>query len=199
MKLLEGAIARLKNKVIPGDVVFKLHDTYGFPVDLTDDIARERGLALDEAGYQQKMKEQRERSQEGAQFEAGATLAYEGADSCFLGYEHLTVDQAQVLALYRDGKPVQELNAGEAGIVVLDNTPFYAEGGGQVGDKGEVSATKSAASFEVTDTRKIKGSVFGHHGKLKSGSLKLGDTVRATVTESKRRATMRNHSATHLP
>jgi alanyl-tRNA synthetase len=208
MKLLEDAIGKLKNKIIPGDVVFKLHDTYGFPVDLTADIARERGLALDEAGYQQKMKEQRERSQEGAQFEADATLVYEGADTCFLGYERLSVDGAQVLALYRDGQPVQELQAGEAGIVVLDNTPFYAEGGGQVGDKGDISPLSLAgeggpkgrerAVFEVVDTQKIRGSVFGHHGKLKSGALKLGDRVRATVTESKRRATMRNHSATHL-
>ncbi len=196
MKLLDEAIGKLKGKVIPGDVVFKMHDTYGFPVDLTADIARERGLTIDEPGYRQKMQEQRSRSQEGAQFEAGGTLAYEGADSCFIGYEHLSVEDARVLALYRDGQSVSELHGGESGVVVLDNTPFYAEGGGQVGDKGEIR--HGAATFEIADTRKIKGGVFGHHGKLKSGSLKTGDTVRAAVTESRRRATMRNHSATHL-
>ena len=226
MKLLEEAIARLKNEVIPGEVVFKLYDTYGFPVDLTADIARERDLTLDLAGYEREMDAQRERARAASSFKTGATLGYEGADTCFLGYERLSEDKARVLALYRDGQPVNELKAGEAGVVVLDNTPFYAESGGQVGDKGEIysphptewgegqgegrserarplTPTLSPAGeretmFEVSDTQKIKGSVFGHHGKLKSGTLKVGDTVKATVTESLRRATMRNHSATHL-
>jgi alanyl-tRNA synthetase len=192
MKLLEDAIAKLKADVIPGEVVFKLYDTYGFPFDLTADIARERNLRLDEAGYEREMDAQRDRARAASSFKSGATLNYEGADSCFLGYERLSVDNAKVLALYRDGQPVQELKAGVAGVVVLDNTPFYAEGGGQVGDQGTIGG------FEVTDTQKIKGSVFGHHGALKSGSLKVGDAVRAAVTESRRRATMRNHSSTHL-
>ncbi|MGH8115299.1 MAG: alanine--tRNA ligase, partial [Rhodanobacteraceae bacterium] len=196
MKLLEEAIAKLKNDVIPGEVVFKLYDTYGFPFDLTADIARERKLKLDEAGYEREMDAQRDRARAASKFTTGGNVAYEGADTCFVGYEGLSSDGARVLALYRDGKVVDELKAGDAGIAVLDKTPFYAEGGGQVGDKGQISHDTSA--FEVADTQKIKGSVFGHHGVQKSGSLKAGDVVRASVTESLRRATMRNHSATHL-
>jgi len=192
MKLLEEAIGKMKGTVIPGEVVFKLYDTYGFPLDLTADIARERKLTLDEAGYEREMEAQRERARAASKFSTAGNVAYEGADTCFVGYDGLTADGAKVLALYRDGKAVDELKSGDDGIVVLDNTPFYAEGGGQVGDKGLI------AGFEVADTQKIKGSVFGHHGTLKSGSLKVGDKVRASVTESVRRATMRNHSATHL-
>ncbi|TXH05351.1 MAG: alanine--tRNA ligase, partial [Nevskiaceae bacterium] len=192
MKLLDEAIAKMKGDVIPGDVVFKLYDTYGFPVDLTADIARERNLKLDEAGYEKEMEAQRERARAASKFSSAGSVAYEGADTCFVGYDGLTADNAKVLALYRDGKAVDALKAGDEGIVVLDSTPFYAEGGGQVGDKGVIGA------FEVADTQKIKGSVFGHHGTLKSGSLKVGDKVSARVTESTRRATMRNHSATHL-
>ncbi len=192
MKLLEEAIGKMKGTVIPGEVVFKLYDTYGFPLDLTADIARERKLTLDEAGYEREMEAQRERARAASKFSTAGNVAYEGADTCFVGYDGLTADGAKVLALYRDGKAVDELKSGDDGIVVLDNTPFYAEGGGQVGDKGLIGG------FEVADTQKIKGSVFGHHGTLKSGSLKVGDKVRASVTESVRRATMRNHSATHL-
>jgi alanyl-tRNA synthetase len=195
MKLLDEAIGKLTDKTIPGDVVFKLYDTYGFPFDLTADIARERGLTLDEAGYEREMDAQRNRARAASSFKSAGTLAYEGADSCFIGYDGLAGD-GKVLALYRDGAPVDALNAGEAGVVVLDNTPFYAESGGQVGDRGKLRA--GAASFDVRDTQKIKGSVFGHHGELKNGVLKVGDTVKAEVGESVRRATMRNHSATHL-
>ena len=191
MKLLDEAIGKLKDDVIPGDVVFKLYDTYGFPLDLTADIARERKLRLDEAGYDSEMEAQRQRARAASSFKTGATLAYDGADTCFIGYDRLSAE-AKVLALYRDGQPVTALNAGDSGVVVLDSTPFYAESGGQVGDQGRIG------SFEVADTQKIKGSVFGHHGVQKSGALKLGDVVKAEVTESVRRATMRNHSATHL-
>ncbi len=191
MKLLEDGIAKVVDGVIPGDVVFKLYDTYGFPVDLTADIARERGLRLDMAGYEREMEAQRSRARAASTFKAGGTLSYEGADTCFVGYDGLR-GEASVVALFRDGQAVDRLNAGETGVVVLDRTPFYAESGGQVGDKGRIGA------FAVTDTQKIKGSVFGHYGTLASGELTLGVAVTAEVTESIRRATMRNHSATHL-
>ena len=196
MKLLEEAIGRARDKIIDGETVFKLYDTYGFPVDLTADIARERGLRVDESGYRREMDQQRERARGASSFKSGEALAYDGADSCFLGYERMTVAGTKVLALYRDGKAVNALNAGDAGVVVLSDTPFYAESGGQVGDRGELSA--GAMHFTVADTQKIKANVFGHHGKLTAGSLTLGDTVKAAVSESVRRATMRNHSATHL-
>ncbi len=195
MKLLDDAIARLQGKTLPGDVVFKLYDTYGFPVDLTADIARERELTLDMDGYEREMEAQRTRARSASSFKSGAALSYDGADTCFIGYDGLSGD-ARVLALYRDGQPVAELKAGDAGVVVLDNTPFYAESGGQVGDTGHLVA--AGGEFTVADTQKLKGSVFGHHGSLKSGVLKVGDRLKAEVTDSVRRATMRNHSATHL-
>ncbi|MGH8517936.1 MAG: alanine--tRNA ligase, partial [Panacagrimonas sp.] len=192
MKLLDEAIGKVKDGVIPGDVVFKLYDTYGFPFDLTADIARERELKLDEAGYETAMEEQRTRARAASSFKSGGTLAYDGADTCFVGYDGMVHDTAKVLALYRDGQPVDALKAGDSGVVVLDHTPFYAESGGQVGDRGRIG------NFTVKDTQKIKGSVFGHHGTLETGALRKGDSVRAEVTDSVRRATMRNHSATHL-
>lgn len=191
MKLLDEAIGRIRDGVIPGEVVFKLYDTYGFPVDLTNDIARERGLALDEPGYEAAMEAQRNRARAASSFKSGATLAYDGAETCFVGYEALQT-AAQVIALYREGQPVDALDEGESGVVVLDRTPFYAEGGGQVGDKGRIEG------FVVHDTQKIRGGVFGHHGEQQQGRLTVGATVRAEVTGSTRRATMRNHSATHL-
>jgi alanyl-tRNA synthetase len=194
MKLLEEAVAGLRSGQIPGEVVFKLYDTYGFPVDLTADIARERGLSLDLEGYEREMSAQRERARAASGFNAAATLAYDGAATCFLGYDTLKA-KAIVVALFRDGQPVDQLAAGETGVVVLDSTPFYAESGGQVGDVGLL---RNDSHFSVEDTQKIKGSVFGHHGRLQSGTLKRGDTVMAEVTESVRRASMRNHSATHL-
>jgi alanyl-tRNA synthetase len=180
------------NLQLSGDVLFKLYDTYGFPLDLTADIARERGLKVDEAGYEREMDAQRDRARAASKFSGTGSVAYEGADTRFIGYDRLAIDHAKVLALYRDGKAVDELKTGDTGIVVLDSTPFYAEGGGQVGDRGGI------AGFEVDDTRKIRNNVFGHHGTLRSDRLKVGDSVPARVTESLRRATMRNHSATHL-
>ncbi|MGQ0587088.1 MAG: DHHA1 domain-containing protein, partial [Gammaproteobacteria bacterium] len=147
---------------------------------------------------------QRDRARAASSFKAGEELKYDGAASCFIGYEHLVADKSKVLALYRDNTPVKELKSGEAGTVVLSDTPFYAESGGQVGDKGVITGNgdrlKSVPSslFEVADTQKIGANAFSHHGTLKSGALKVGDTVSATVGESVRRATMRNHSATHL-
>jgi alanyl-tRNA synthetase len=196
MALLEDAIKAAKNKTISGETVFKLYDTYGFPVDLTADIARERGLKIDEAGYEREMNAQRDRARAASSFKTGEGLKYEGAANCFIGYEHLVADKSKVLALYRDGAQVSELKAGDSGVVVLSDTPFYAESGGQVGDKGTISA--GAARFVVADTQKIGTAAIGHHGKLTGGSLKAGDSVRAEVGESVRRATMRNHSATHL-
>lgn len=192
MKLLEDAIGKLKDDVIPGEVVFKLYDTYGFPLDLTADIARERNLKLDEAGYEREMQAQRTRARAASQFKSGEALRYEGAATQFLGYDGLIAEGAKVLALYRDGEAVQSLAAGDAGVVVLDKTTFYAEGGGQIGDSGRL------AGFAVTDTQKISGGAFGHSGSLETGVLKVGDVVTASVEGSARRATMRNHSATHL-
>ncbi|MDO9452472.1 MAG: alanine--tRNA ligase, partial [Stagnimonas sp.] len=167
-------------------------DTYGFPLDLTADIARERNLKLDEAGYEREMQAQRTRARAASQFKSGEALRYEGAATQFLGYDGLSIEGAKVLALYRDGAAVQSLAAGDAGVVVLDKTPFYAEGGGQIGDAGHLGV------FKVADTQKIMGGAFGHSGSLESDTLKVGDTVTATVESSVRRATMRNHSATHL-
>ncbi|GAC1622221.1 MAG: alanine--tRNA ligase [Nevskia sp.] len=192
MKLLEDAIARLKDDVIPGEVVFKLYDTYGFPFDLTADIARERNLKLDEAGYEREMESQRTRARAASKFSAGEGLRYDGPATEFVGYEQLALEGAKVLALYRGSEAVEALNAGDEGAVVLDRTPFYAESGGQAGDAGTVGA------FRVVDTQKIKGGAFAHAGALESGVLKVGDVVAATVASSQRRATMRNHSATHL-
>ncbi|HUP91068.1 MAG TPA: alanine--tRNA ligase [Solimonas sp.] len=196
MKLLEEAISKLEDKMIPGEVVFKLHDTYGFPLDLTADIARERHLSLDLAGYQRAMEQQKQQSRAASDFKSDATINYDGADTCFIGYDGLAHESARVLAIHHDGQWVNELSAGQAGVVVLDHTPFYAESGGQVGDSGEL--TSGLARFEVRDTLKVRGGVFGHHGQLAAGALRVGDMVRAAVTESVRRATMRNHSATHL-
>lgn len=191
MKLLDDAIAGLSAQQIPGEVVFKLYDTYGFPVDLTADIARERGLTLDLDGYEREMTAQRNRARAASGFKADAKLSYEGEATCFVGYDHLKAE-ATVVGLFRDGQPVAALQAGETGVVVLDRTPFYAESGGQVGDVGRIN------TFQVEDTLKIKGGVFGHHGRLAEGVLSVGDAVTAEVTESLRRASMRNHSATHL-
>jgi len=196
MKLLDGALASLDGKTIPGEIVFKLYDTYGFPVDLTADIARERELTIDLEGYEREMEAQRERARAASKFGASEDLRHEGEASCFVGYDGLVHDQARVIALYREGKPADALGAGESGVVVLDHTPFYAEGGGQVGDRGTLSA--EGMSFEVGDTQKVGNGGFGHRGQLITGSLKVGDLVKAEVSESLRRATMRNHSATHL-
>jgi len=196
MKILEHAIEDLQGDQIPGETVFKLYDTYGFPTDLTADIARERGLDLDMAGFEAAMQAQRERARAASQFtvDQQVDISLDG-ETDFTGYERLE-DEATVIALFRDGKSVDAMGPDEEGIVVLDRTPFYAESGGQVGDVGVLSLGDQR--FEVTDTRKQGGDVFVHIGKFKGEELHVGDTVRAKVDEEKRARTALNHSATHL-
>ncbi|HNW78286.1 MAG TPA: alanine--tRNA ligase, partial [Candidatus Competibacteraceae bacterium] len=196
MKLLEEGIAALSGDTIPGATVFKLYDTYGFPVDLTADIARERGLHLDMAGFEQEMAAQRERARAHSQFgvRQNADLGLSGSTE-FHGYECLD-EEATVLALFRDGQAVEVLNAGEEGLVVLDHTPFYAESGGQVGDSGHLHA--EGVSFAVRDTRKQGEGLFTHIGVLEQGTLHQGQTVHAQVNAGQRQATALHHSATHL-
>jgi len=195
MGLLEAAIGKLRGRVIDGATVFKLYDTFGFPADLTADIARERGLSVDEAGFEELMEQQRERaraaSRFGAELQKGTTV---DARTLFQGYEGLSSD-GKVIALLKDGASVAVLNAAEAGEVVLDRTPFYAEAGGQVGDAGELSAP--GVRFVVTDTQK-RGVAHAHIGTLKSGRIALGDSLLAQVDGERRRATALNHTATHL-
>ena len=194
MQILDGALAG-DVKVLPGDVAFKLHDTYGFPLDLTNDVCRERGLKVDEAGFAAAMDKQKSQARAAGKFKMDKALEYTGAGNHFAGYESL-MTHAQVLALYVDGTPVQTLQAGQTGVVVLNTTPFYAESGGQVGDQGLIH--HGGAQFHVQDTQKIKADVFGHHGELQSGQLSVGDAVQAHVDTDLRAATVRNHSATHL-
>jgi alanyl-tRNA synthetase len=201
LKHFEQAVAELKNKVIPGEVVFKLYDTYGFPADLTADLARERNYTIDEAGFEAAMAKQRERSRSSSQFNTEYAVAQENQQPTeFTGHKHLqpdtTHDQGKVLAIYRDGKFVETLNAGEKGSVVLDRTPFYAESGGQVGDQGLLRINQTTY-FKVHDTIK-QGHMHLHLGKCDKGSLKIGDTVEAEVDAKRRAATVLNHTATHL-
>jgi len=179
-----------------GEMAFKLHDTYGFPLDLTQDVCREQGVAVDLAGFETAMSRQREQARAAGRFRMDAALEYAGAATVFRGYETLAVDDAKVLALYHDGTSVPMLTAGQDGIVVLDRTPFYAESGGQAGDAGELTAV--GLRFTVRDTQKIQGDVFGHTGFLAEGTLRLGDVVTAQVDGTRRQRTMRHHSATHL-
>jgi alanyl-tRNA synthetase len=196
MKILDEAIAGLQGKEIPGETAFKLYDTYGFPFDMTVDIARERELTVDQAGFDQAMDEQRRLAQGASQFgPVEATDIQLDAQTEFTGYE-LLEDQAKVVALLRDGIQVDQLQQGESGMVFLDRTPFYAESGGQAGDLGVLMG--NGVLFEVEDTRKQAGSLFAHIGKLEEGTLKLGDEVTAQVNAYTRQATMLNHSATHL-
>jgi alanyl-tRNA synthetase len=181
--------------LLPGEVAFKLHDTYGFPLDLSADVCRERGLSVDEAGFAVAMEKQKTQARAAGKFKMDRALDYTGAGNAFVGYEHLQVE-AKVVALYLDGVPVLALNTGQTGVVVLNTTPFYAESGGQVGDEGTLLS--DAARFEVGDTQKIKADVFGHHGEVAQGTLKVGDHVAAQVNLNLRAATVRNHSATHL-
>lgn len=196
MKLLEDGIAGLSSATIPGATVFKLYDTYGFPVDLTADIARERGLQLDMEGFEREMAAQRERARAHSQFGLRQTADL-GITGCteFHGYERLE-EQATVIALFRDGQTVEAMNAGDEGVVVLDHTPFYAESGGQVGDSGWLRA--AGLEFAVSDTRKQGEGVFTHIGVLKQGQLRRGDTILAQVDAAQRQATALHHSATHL-
>ncbi|TCD24111.1 alanine--tRNA ligase [Pseudomonas sp. IC_126] len=195
LKILEQDLAELKGNVIPGEVIFKLYDTYGFPVDLTGDIARERELRLDEEGFEREMEAQRERARSASAFgmDYNSLVKVEG-ETRFTGYLG-TSGSGKVLALFKEGMAVQSLSAGEEGVVVLDETPFYAESGGQIGDCGYLSA--EGLRFDVRDTSKA-GGAFLHHGILDSGNLQVGGTVDATVDASVRQATALNHSATHL-
>ncbi|MEP7069446.1 MAG: alanine--tRNA ligase, partial [Usitatibacter sp.] len=197
MSILESALAG-NAKRLAGDIAFKLYDTFGFPVDMVADIGRERGFEIDMDAFNAAMATQQERSRSASKFKAGAQLDYKGAKTGFRGYDTLS-EEGRVVALYAGGAPVDRLGAGEEGIVVLDKTPFYAESGGQVGDKGELTKGASCLTlFEVQDTQKIQPGVFGHHGVVKTGELKLGDVVAAQVDMDKRMRTVRHHSATHL-
>lgn len=182
-------------RIIPGEIIFKLYDTYGFPYDLTADMARELGIELDEEGFNREMEAQRARARAAQSFKANAQLPYDGQDTEFKGYSERQTE-SKVLALYKDGEQVNELNEGDEGAVVIDFTPFYAESGGQVGDVGYIFAGENR--FEVHDTQKIKAAVFGQFGVQTSGRLKVGDSVTAKVDDEIRNANMRNHSATHL-
>jgi alanyl-tRNA synthetase len=217
MTILDSALAG-GARVLPGDVAFKLHDTYGFPLDLSADVCRERGVEVDEAGFGAAMDRQKNQARAAGKFRMDRALDYTGEGHAFTGYE-LLEETARVVALYADGVAVQSLNEGQSGIVVLSTTPFYAESGGQIGDRGVISvrpepvegqaqaSTPSTAlgtggsartEFVVDDTLKIKADVFGHHGAMQHGRLSVGDMVSAQVDTAARAATVRNHSATHL-
>ncbi|WP_287817720.1 alanine--tRNA ligase [Idiomarina sp.] len=194
LAILSDEISQLKGKVIPGDVVFKLYDTYGFPVDLTADIAREHELTVDEEGFEQAMSEQRLRAQQASQFGMDYNQQLKSENqTTFTGYDDVA-GQAKVVELFKEGQPVEELQAGDKGIVVLSETPFYAESGGQIGDKGVLVASGNA--FEVTDTQYI-GKAIAHHGVAKA-PVKLNDSVKAEIDSERRENIKRNHSATHL-
>jgi alanyl-tRNA synthetase len=199
MSILDGAVAELKTKggkVLDGELAFKLHDTFGFPLDLTQDVAREQEITVDEAAFNAAMTRQREQARAAGKFKMAAGLEYSGDKTVFHGYDSLSMEGARVTALYVDGAAVDTMQPGQTGVVVLDNTPFYAESGGQVGDQGTL--VSGAAVFAVADTTKIQADVFGHQGTLANGALKVGDTVAAQVDAIRRARTVRNHSATHL-
>ena len=231
MQILDAALAN--TAVLPGEVAFKLHDTYGFPLDLSADVCRERGLSVDEVGFHAAMDKQKSQARAAGKFKMDKALDYAGAGHAFTGYE-LLEEPAKIVALYADGVAVQSLNAGQSGVVVLNTTPFYAESGGQIGDQGRLcgggepspqpspqrgegagqsgegaspvllplpyagEGRDEGADFAVDDTLKIRADVFGHHGKLETGTLRVGDAVTAQVNTALRAATVRNHSATHL-
>ena len=194
MEILDTALAG-DAKTLPGDVAFKLHDTFGFPLDLSADVCRERGVSVDEAGFNAAMEKQKAAGRAAGKFKMDRNVDYAGSGNVFTGYEHLE-EQASVVALYVDGTSVRQIVEGQTGIVVLDTTPFYSESGGQVGDQGFIGA--EGVQFGVEDTQKIKSDVFGHHGTQTQGTLKVGDAVTATVDGERRHATQRNHSVTHL-
>jgi alanyl-tRNA synthetase len=195
MEILEGALAG-GTKQLDGELAFKLHDTYGFPLDLTADVCRERGVTVDAAGFDAAMTRQREQARAAGKFKMAAGLDYSGTPTTFHGYDHLTHEAAKVTAVYVDGSPVAVARAGDDAVIVLDHTPFYAESGGQVGDTGEL--LNRSSRFVVEDTQKIQADVFGHHGRVVEGEIKVGDTLTARVDGQRRAKTMRNHSATHL-
>jgi len=195
MQILNAALAGGRS-VLDGETAFKLYDTYGFPLDLTADVCRERDVTVDEAGFDAAMNRQREAARAAGKFRAGGSLEYAGDTTRFHGYEQLEVEQARVLAIYVGGTAVPRAHAGDRAVVVIDRTPFYAESGGQVGDQGWFEA--SGVRFAVADTLKVQSEVFGHHGRLEQGELAVGDAVAARVDAARRARTMRNHSATHL-
>ncbi|MBK1825038.1 alanine--tRNA ligase [Burkholderia cenocepacia] len=199
MSILEAALAEVEakgGKVLDGELAFKLHDTYGFPLDLTADVCRERGMTVDEPAFDDAMARQREQARAAGKFKATQGLEYSGAKTTFHGYEEIAFDDAKVVALYVDGSAVNEVKAGQDAVVVLDHTPFYAESGGQVGDQGVLA--NAATRFAVADTLKVQADVIGHHGTLEQGTLKVGDVLRAEIDAHRRARTQRNHSATHL-
>ena len=199
MEILETALASLAkagSKVIAGDIAFKLHDTFGFPLDLTADVCRERGVMVDEAGFNTAMNRQRDQARAAGKFKMAQGLAYSGGDTTFHGYEHLVCEHSKVTAIYIDGSPVQRARAGDDAVFVLDHTPFYAESGGQVGDTGELRNARSRVIVE--DTIKVQAAVHGHQGRIVEGEVEVGDTVIARVDAECRLRTVRNHSATHL-
>ena len=194
MKILEAALAKNPGQ-LDGITAFTLYDTFGFPLDLTADICRERDVALDESGFHEAMEKQKSTARAAGKFEMAAAIDYSGPKTQFTGYDNLT-DTAKILALYVNGESVKEIAAGQEATIVLDRSPFYAESGGQAGDVGLIES--SSASFAVSDTQKVQPDVFGHHGKLATGKLAVGDAIKATVNTNVRASTMRNHSATHL-
>ncbi|MCD0417644.1 alanine--tRNA ligase [Rubrivivax sp. JA1024] len=195
MEILEGALASGAT-VIDGETAFKLHDTFGFPLDLTADVCRERGVTVDGAGFDAAMQRQREQARSKAKFKMAQGLAYDGEATTFHGYEHLVCEHAKVSAIYVDGTPVTKAQAGDDVVVVLDHTPFYAESGGQVGDRGELR--NGRARLVVEDTVKIQAQVHGHQARIVEGEIEIGDTLVARVDAELRAKTIRNHSATHL-
>ncbi len=201
MEILDAELAGLRRAgkaTLDGEIAFKLHDTYGFPLDLTQDVCREHGVGVDEAGFDAAMARQREQARAAGKFKMATGLEYDGVKTQFQGYDRLHA-QGKVVALYKDGVAVKELGAPDTGVVVLDHTPFYAESGGQVGDTGTLWLTgASAPAFAVEDTQKIQPDVSGHHGRVRNGSIKVGDVVDARVDEAERARTVRNHSVTHL-
>ncbi|RZL03330.1 MAG: alanine--tRNA ligase, partial [Rubrivivax sp.] len=199
MEILETALAAVEKsgtKVIDGETAFKLHDTFGFPVDLTADVCRERDVTVDSAGFDAAMNRQREQARAAGKFKMAAGLEYTGAPTTFHGYEQLTHEGSKVTAVYVDGTPALSARAGDDAVIVLDDTPFYAESGGQAGDSGDLR--NGTSRFVVEDTQKIQADVFGHHGRVVEGEIKVGDTLNARVDADIRARTIRNHSATHL-
>jgi alanyl-tRNA synthetase len=207
MEILETSLASLPHpsplpqagegaKTLSGDIAFKLHDTFGFPLDLTADVCRERGVKVDEAGFNLAMNRQREQARASAKFKMAAGLEFTGGATEFHGYEHLVCERSKVVAIYVDSTPVPSAKAGEDVVIVLDHTPFYAESGGQIGDSGELRNAISRVLIE--DTVKVQAAVFGHQGRVMEGGIKIGDGFVAKVDAQRRGRTVRNHSATHL-
>lgn len=196
MQILDEAMVECKDGVLPGDIAFKLHDTYGFPVDLTGDVCRERGLTVDTEGFEACMLEQKNKARAAGKFKIAADVLFTGDNNEFVGYDTLEVPQAKVLAVYKDGSQVEAAQAGDDVLVILDKTPFYAEMGGQVGDTGVLE--NGTTLLQVRDCLKLKASVFSHVAHVCEGEVKTGDTFKAVVDAKRREAIMRNHSVTHI-